>query len=921
MPEEPKQLTNAKINVSGIGINSEPALLDSTENLSVAMTKINTYLSDLKSGAFTEAYSHPTYTSRQAGLYKITVDTTGHVFNAIEVLGSDLPPHTHDYIPLSGSDNITGNLKINSAGKGLFLKDKNSNLYPGIVDNGTNLWIGSGATSSTHHVGNTYISAGYNSTSGNGNSTIFISVPNATNDGGTNYNVLHDGNTSFTQTITSSDTGAYQIGTIKINGSDTILYGKDTDTNTDTKVNMIARGITKAYLLGTTTSPTSSNQAVTSVAETGVYFDTTAGELHATTFEGTLSGNIDHTNTDPTSAAGYGLTFHTNAGTTEAKALRTNGSVRVMLYNNETTGGYARLTLGNNTAATSGGKNGIIQLYGESASRFCTLTCTDSKSLIFDQDAQTAGTNFSPAVTDTYDLGTSSLKWRNIYANNVYSAFNGDLTGNVTGNINHTLTNPTTEIAYGLTFHDGEGSTGTKGLLTNDAVCIKLKNSSTGGYSVVMAGNDTTAASGGKFGVFRAFCSNTSYAQFSGGVSVDETGLIFKTSTAQNGDYLRPEVTETYDLGTSSKKWRNIYAKSFYGSYYGALTGNVNHTLTDPTTETQYGLTFHDDEGSTGTKGLLTNDAVAVSIAHSITGGSSIIIAGNETTAGSGGKSGGFRAYTTGTSYAQLRGDTSSNSTGLAFKTSTNNDGDYIAPYTTDKYDMGTSLYRWRNVYAITLNGALDPSNLSDAVSVSKGGTGQTTLTSNAIIAGNGASSVNMIATASGALYATSANGAAQFGTLPVAQGGTGATSASSARTNLGLGTAATKDSTTSVTSGSTGLVTSGAVYNAIELDTAVSLTSSVGTVSKQAYYSAATKICTFVLQLKLTSALSASSSTTTIATLGKHPTYVCPVVAIDGSNNGLVARIDNSGNIQLCKNAAISSGSTIRVSGSFPVA
>ena len=62
-------------------------------------------------------------------------------------------------------------------------------------------------------------------------------------------------------------------------------------TNTDTKVNMKARGTTKAYLLGTSIAPTASNQAVESLAETGVYLDTTAGTLVATTFEGALSGN------------------------------------------------------------------------------------------------------------------------------------------------------------------------------------------------------------------------------------------------------------------------------------------------------------------------------------------------------------------------------------------------------------------------------------------------------------------------------------------------------------------------------------------------------------------------------------------------------------------------------------------------------
>ena len=68
------------------------------------------------------------------------------------------------------------------------------------------------------------------------------------------------------------------------------------------------------------------------------------------------------------------------------------------------------------------------------------------------------------------------------------------------------------------------------------------------------------------------------------------------------------------------------------------------------------------------------------------------------------------------------------------------------------------------------------------------------TTTSNAIAYyTNTAGTFGSKASANGALYATSTNGALQWGTLPIAQGGTGATSAANARTNLGLGTMATE--------------------------------------------------------------------------------------------------------------------------------
>ena len=64
-------------------------------------------------------------------------------------------------------------------------------------------------------------------------------------------------------------------------------------TNTDTKVTNTLNTTAKAYVTGTTSSSTNTG---TQVFDTGVYLDTTAGMLTATTFKGALSGNATTSN-------------------------------------------------------------------------------------------------------------------------------------------------------------------------------------------------------------------------------------------------------------------------------------------------------------------------------------------------------------------------------------------------------------------------------------------------------------------------------------------------------------------------------------------------------------------------------------------------------------------------------------------------
>ena len=64
------------------------------------------------------------------------------------------------------------------------------------------------------------------------------------------------------------------------------------DNNTDTKVNVTLATTTKAYLLGTSTTPTSTATGVTALADTGVFLNTTAGGLTCAQLTVSTAGNV-----------------------------------------------------------------------------------------------------------------------------------------------------------------------------------------------------------------------------------------------------------------------------------------------------------------------------------------------------------------------------------------------------------------------------------------------------------------------------------------------------------------------------------------------------------------------------------------------------------------------------------------------------
>ena len=140
-----------------------------------------------------------------------------------------------------------GNFYVTSTGKGYYLKDSGGNMYPGVCDNGTNLWIGSTATQATHHIGSTYISTGYNSTNSAGNPTIYISVPTAGNNNGTNYPVFHSGNFTTTGSGNAITSVAYDTNTTKLTFTKGSTFSLSTHTHTTLNVGTVGTVANPVY--------------------------------------------------------------------------------------------------------------------------------------------------------------------------------------------------------------------------------------------------------------------------------------------------------------------------------------------------------------------------------------------------------------------------------------------------------------------------------------------------------------------------------------------------------------------------------------------------------------------------------------------------------------------------------------------------
>lgn len=308
------------LNASNLGSGTVPAArlpAASTTAQGAMSADDKKKLDGIAAGA--NAYTHPSYTAKSSGLYKVTVDSTGHVSGTAAVAKADItalgiPAQDTTYsskTAASGGTDVslvttgekyTWNSKTNTRVKG----NAESSYRTGDV-NLTAANIGAAAATHYHAAGDvtsgTFDAARIPSlaagkiTSGTFDAARIPSL-NASKIGSGTLAAARlpamtgaTASAAGTQGAVPAPAAGKQAQFLRGDGT----WATPTDTNTDTKVNVTLATTTKAFLLGTSTTPTTSAKGVTALADTGVYLDTTAGRLTATSFAGNglLLTNLD----------------------------------------------------------------------------------------------------------------------------------------------------------------------------------------------------------------------------------------------------------------------------------------------------------------------------------------------------------------------------------------------------------------------------------------------------------------------------------------------------------------------------------------------------------------------------------------------------------------------------------------------------
>jgi len=283
----------------------------------------------------------------------------------------------------------------------------------------------------------------------------------------------------------------------------------------------------------------------------------------------------------------------------------TDGSESITLHKNTTVNGNLTVD-GDITFRAGSGSAGTI-----------TLGDINTDNIVFNADINSS---FIPDTNGTYDLGSTSQKWRTVYAGtggyfanllldtNVISSTNAD--GNITVDPNGTgdfifkggtsqdfLINdgagtPVTKFSVASTTGDvvAEGDLTVKGgditvsavatnvaIIDNNAASFTIKEG-TNSYVTLNTTDTTESITLHKDTTFSTNVTITSNLTVNGNTTIGDSAINDTvTVTARVASDFVPSTTGTRDFGTSSLRWKDLYLSR------GAYIGNLNVDVDDNT--------------------------------------------------------------------------------------------------------------------------------------------------------------------------------------------------------------------------------------------------------------------------------------------------------------------------------------------------
>lgn len=300
------------------------------------------------------------------------------------------------------------------------------------------------------------------------------------------------------------------------------------------------------------------------------------------TIKAALTGNANTATKLATARTINGVSFDGSANITVADSTKlplAGGTLtgKVKLYNSDASTGLqsGQLTIGSTNSAYNGSTGGgdvAIELWrGTNASwqilnnggylyfknNYTTAIQSSYSQVALKMNYNTGDATFygniSPDANNTGTLGTSSMKWNNVYA----TTFTGALSGNASSatNTGTTNTNPTSGTWYYPTW-----VTGTSGNLphrvNNGYQYYTLEGTtSTAGRAILQLGNATaTGTAGNKYGEVRIYNQNKGYT------------TILGTSSTSNFTITLPAASGTVALTSHTHSVATTSANGFMSS-------------------------------------------------------------------------------------------------------------------------------------------------------------------------------------------------------------------------------------------------------------------------------------------------------------------------------------------------------------------